>query len=185
MAYVYNPFTFGLDYTDRRILAPLEANIANVVIKASANESRSKTNRNRIINDLDPRITALETSNTAIHTRVAVLESTDITNHDPRITALETSNTTVWEEVFDYQKPMFGIYGNKIEYVEDKTTEISRAGFRGQINVLQRDASYATRPEWIIFEGYFTANTNNEVSIITTNLSVTLEDVFDTWAIIF
>jgi len=181
MAYVYNPFTFGLDYTDRRILAPLEANIANLVIMTSANETRSKQNRNKV--------NKLENANTVIwpkvfvdhETRIATLENTDFADHDPRITALETSNTTVWEEVFDYQKPMFGIYGNKIEYIEDKTTEISRAGFRGQINVLQRDANYATRPEWIIFEGYFTANTNNEVAIITTNLSITLEDVFDTW----
>jgi len=182
MAYVYNPFTFGLDYTDRRILAPLEANIANLVIKTSANEVLSKSNQTKV--------NKLRNANTVIwpkvfvdhETRIATLENTDFADHDPRITALETSNTTLWEEVFDYQKPMFGIYGNKIEYVEDKTTEISRAGFRGQINVLQRDSSYATRPEWIIFEGYFTANTNNEVAIITTNLSVTLEDVFDTWS---
>ena len=218
MAYVYNPFTFGLDYTDRRILAPLEANIANLVIEVSANEALSKQNRNKrnnethprlvdletsntsmwstVYTDHEPRITILETSNTTIHNRVAVLENTDFADHDPRITVLETSNTSihtrvdalevsntaVWSELFDYQKPMFGIYGNKIEYVEDKTTEISRAGFRGQINVLQKDGSYSTRPEWTIFEGHFTANTKNEVQTLSTILAITLEDVFDVWS---
>ncbi|MEK9694175.1 MAG: hypothetical protein VW270_00345 [Candidatus Poseidoniales archaeon] len=181
MAYVYNPFTFGLDYTDRRILAPLEANIANLVIMTSANETRSIQNRTRL--------TKLQNANTVIwpkvfvdhESRIEALEDTDVLNHAPRITDLETSNTTLWEEIFDYQKPMFGVYGNRIDYIKDKTTEISRAGERGQINVLQADSSYATRPEWIIFEGHFTANTNNEVAVITTNLAVTLEDVFDTW----
>lgn len=212
MAYVYNPFTFGLDYTDRRILAPLEANIANVVIKASANEALSKQNRNKRNNDTNPRLQLLEAANTALEAtvygnhagRITVLENRDLTDHGPDIAALQTSNTTlwsqvfdyntpniaelqvsntaVWQELFDYQKPMFGIYGNRIDYVEDKTIEISRSGFRGQINVLQKDGSYSTRPEWTIFEGHFTANTNNEVQTLSTMLAVTLEDVFDVWS---
>ena len=212
MAYVYNPFTFGLDYTDRRILAPLEANIANLVIMTSANEALSKQNRNKRNNDTNPRLDLLEAANTALEAtvygnhagRITVLENRDLTDHGPDIVTLQTSNTTlwaqvhdhnmpniaelqvsntaVWEELFDYQKPMFGLYGNRIDYVEDKTTEISRAGFRGQINVLQKDGSYSIRHEWTIFEGHFTANTNNEISTLSTELAVTLEDVFDVWS---
>jgi len=103
-------------------------------------------------------------------------------DHEDRINDLEIANTQIWSELFDYQKPMFGLYGNRIDYIEDKTTEISRAGFRGQINVLREDGNYSTRPEWIIFEGHFTANTNNEVQVLSTMLAVTLEDVFDVWS---
>ena len=181
MAYVYNPFTFGLDYTDRRILAPLEANIANLVIMTSANEVRSLSNQTKV--------NKLRNANTVIwpkvfndhESRIVTLENTDITNHAPRITALETSNTTMWSQVFDTHVPKIITQDSIIAYEQAKTQKISQAGQRGQINVLQADADYKIRPEWIIFEGHFTANTNNEVAIITTNLAVTLQDVFNTW----
>jgi len=181
MAYVYNPFTFGLDYTDRRILAPLEANIANLVIMTSANEARSLSNQTKV--------NKLRTANTIIwpkvfddhESRIEALEDTDILNHAPRITALETSNTTMWSQVYDTHVPKIITQDSIIAYEQAKTQKISQAGQRGQINVLQKDADYKIRPEWIIFEGHFTANTNNEVAIITTNLAVTLQDVFNTW----
>ena len=188
MAYVYNPFTFGLDYTDRRILAPLEANIANLVIKTSANEFLSKQNKNRRNNDTNPRLQLLETANTALEAtvygnhagRITVLETSNTAIHT-RVDDLEASNTTLWEEVYDVHAPKITTQDSIIAYEQAKTQKISQAGYRGQINVLQADSDYKTRPEWIIFEGYFTANTNNEVSVITTNLAVTLQDVFDTW----
>lgn len=190
MAYVFNPFSFGLDYTDRRILNPLEANMANLSIAVTANKTLSEQNQNKRNNNTNPRLLALETANTSVwstvyvdyKTRIKNLEDTDFLDHGPDIVDLQASNTTMWSELFTYQKPMFGLYGNRIDYIEDKTTEISRAGFRGQINVLQKDGNYSTRPEWIIFEGHFTANTNNEVSILSTMLAVTLEDVFDVWS---
>ena len=91
------------------------------------------------------------------------------------------SNTTKWSQVYDVHAPKIITQDSIIAYEQAKTQKISQAGYRGQINVLQVDSDYKTRPEWIIFEGYFTANTNNEVSVITTNLAVTLQDVFSTW----
>lgn len=127
MAYVFNPYTHGLDFTDKRILEPLEQDFADLVVQANANESRSKTNRNKINNNIIPDITDLQTANTAIHARVLTLESTDTTNHHPRITVLETdyttlhgkvhtdheprinvletSNTSVWTQVFTHNTP--------------------------------------------------------------------------------
>ena len=127
MAYVFNPYTHGLDFTDKRILEPLEQDFADLVVQANANESRSKTNRNKINNNIIPDITDLQAANTAIHARVLTLESTDITNHhpritvletdyttlhgkvhtdhDPRITVLETSNSSVWTQVFTHNTP--------------------------------------------------------------------------------
>lgn len=189
MAYVFNPFSFGLDYTDRRILNPLEANMANLSIAVTANKALSEQNRNKRNNNTNPRLLALETANTSLWStvytdhepRLQILQTISA-DHEDRINDLEIANTQIWSELFDYQKPMFGLYGNRIDYIEDKTTEISRAGFRGQINVLREDGNYSTRPEWIIFEGHFTANTNNEVQVLSTMLAVTLEDVFDVWS---
>ena len=79
MAYIFNPYTHGLDFTDKRILEPLEQDFSDLVLRVDDNESLSKQNRNKRNNETHPRIDDLEAANTAIYARVLTLESTDIT----------------------------------------------------------------------------------------------------------
>ena len=147
MAYVFNPYTHGLDFTDKRILEPLEQDFSDLVIKVNANESLSKQNRNKRNNETHPRIDDLESANTAIYARVLTLESTDITNHhpritvletdystlhgkvhtdhDPRINVLETSNTSVWTQVFTYNTPNIALLQSSNTSVHTMLSQIS------------------------------------------------------------